>query len=174
MIVVYILVGIILLFLLVAAAVGTSWKFEKSILIQASMDKVWAHIHTFKAANEWSPWISLDPNIRQSITGEDGTPGATYSWESNEKNVGAGSQILRSITEHSEVTSEINFLRPIKGKADGYIRIAPEGGCTRAVWGITSATPYPMNIVKLFGVIEKNLDRDFGKGLTKLKELSER
>ena len=50
----------------------------------------------------------------------------------------------------------------------------PEGGGTRAEWGICSATPYPMNIIKLFGVIEKNLDRDFTKGLNKLKELSER
>ncbi len=174
MIVVYILAGLIILLLLVAAAVGTEWKFERSILIQASIDKVWPHINSFKASNEWSPWISLDPNIRQQITGEDGTPGATHSWESNEKNVGAGSQTMRSITERSEVTSVINFLRPIKGKADGYIRIAPEGGGTRAAWGITSATPYPMNIIKLFGVIEKNLDRDFSKGLNKLKELSER
>jgi hypothetical protein len=174
MIIVYILVGLIVLLLLVAAAVGTKWKFEKSILIQASMDKVWPHINTFKASNEWSPWIGQDPNIRQQITGVDGTPGATYSWESNEKNVGAGSQTMQSITEQSEVVSQINFLRPIKGKADGYIRIAPEGGGTRAVWGITSATPYPMNIIKLFGVIEKNLDRDFTKGLSKLKELSEK
>ena len=174
MIVVYILTGLIALILLVAAAVGTKWKFERSILIQAPMDKVWPHISTFKASNEWSPWIGLDPNIRQQITGEDGTPGATYSWESNEKNVGAGSQIMRSITERSEVVSQINFLRPIKGKADGYIRIAPEGGGTRAEWGITSATPYPMNIIKLFGVIEKNLNRDFTKGLNKLKELSEK
>jgi len=174
MLVVYILAALIILFLLVAAFVGTEWKFEKSILIQAPLDKVWPHINTFRASNEWSPWISLDPNIRQQITGDDGSPGATYSWESDEKNVGAGSQTLRTITDHSEVTSVINFLRPIKGKADGYIRIAPEGGGTRAEWGICSATPYPMNIIKLFGVIEKNLDRDFTKGLNKLKELSER
>jgi len=174
MIVVYILIGVIALILLVAAAVGTKWKFEKSILIQAPVDKVWPHISTFKASNEWNPWIGLDANIRQQIIGVDGTPGATFSWESNEKNVGAGSQTMLSITERSEVASEINFLRPIKGRADGYIRIAPEGGGTRAEWGITSATPYPMNIIKLFGVIEKNLDRDFSRGLNKLKELSEK
>lgn len=174
MIVVYILASLVALILLVAAAVGTKWKFERSILIQASIDKVWPHINTFKASNEWSPWIGLDPNLHQQITGIDGTPGATYSWESNEKNVGAGKQTFLSITERSEVCSRIKFIRPIKGTADGYIRIAPEGGGTRAEWGIASATPYPMNIIKLFGVIEKNLDRDFSKGLSKLKELSEK
>ena len=36
-----------------------------------------------------------------------------------------------------------------------------------------SSTPYPMNIIKLFGVIEKNMDADFTRGLNKLKEISE-
>jgi len=31
-----------------------------------------------------------------------------------------------------------------------------------------------MNIIKLFGVIKKNMDRDFGKGLRKLKEICEK
>lgn len=173
MIAVYIIVAIIIVILVIAAFVGTDWHFEKSIYINSNLDKAWQHIRNLHALNQWNPWLDQDENITQKYTGTDGMPGASYSWDSELKNVGAGNQTLVHITEGAEVISRIHFIRPIKGVGDGFVRIAAEGGGTRATWGIRSSTPYPMNIIKLFGVIEKNLDRDFGKGLNKLKVLCE-
>jgi hypothetical protein len=67
---------------------------------------------------------------------------------------------------------KINYIYTNQKRA--YIRLEEERGATRAAWGIESSTPYPMNIIKLFGVIEKNMNRDFGKGLNKLKEICEK
>jgi len=72
------------------------------------------------------------------------------------------------------VTTRIEFIRPFRGRAEAYIRLEEERGSTRAIWGIESSTPYPMNIIKLFGLIKKNMNRDFGKGLNKLKEMCEK
>ena len=174
MIALYLLAGLIVLFLLVAAFVGTGWRFEKSILIQASRSDVWNHVKSLAALNTWNPWLDRDPNLHQEMSGTDGTPGATYAWDSPVKNVGAGRQTIVSVTAPTELTSRIQFIRPFKGLGTGYVRLEEERGFTRAAWGIESSTPYPMNIIKLFGVIEKNMDRDFGKGLKKLKEICEK
>jgi hypothetical protein len=174
MIALYIFGGIILLFLLIAAIIGTGWSFEKSILLKASMDRVWREVSTLHAINAWNPWLERDPQIKQSYTGEDGLPGASYAWESDVKMVGAGNQTIVSVSNQSELATRINFLKPFKGTGLGYINIAPEGGATRVSWKIVSSTPYPMNIMKLFGVMEKSMDRDFGSGLNKLKSLCEK
>jgi hypothetical protein len=174
MIILYVILGLIVLFLVVAAFVGKGWSFEKNILIQAPRSNVWGHVNSLGAINTWNPWLDRDPGVTQSITGVDGTPGATYAWDSKEKNVGAGRQTILGVTAPTEVTTRIEFLRPFKGLAEAYIRLEEERGSTRAIWGIESSTPYPMNIIKLFGVIEKNMNRDFGKGLNKLKELCEK
>ena len=174
MIILYLLAGLIVLFLVVAALVGTGWTFEKSILIQAPRARVWDHINSLSAINRWNPWLDRDPDLHQELTGMDGTPGATYSWDSKVANVGAGRQTILVVTGPTEITTRIQFIRPFKGLAESYIRLEEERGATRAAWGIESSTPYSMNIIKLFGVIKKNMDRDFGKGLRKLKEICEK
>ena len=174
MLALYILGGIILLILLVAALIGTKWKFERSILINAPVARVWENTNSLHAINRWNPWLDKDPNLHQEYTGTDATPGAAYAWDSPVKDVGAGNQTIVSIKEGSEMTSRINFIRPFAGVGDAFIRLKQEGTGTRATWGIASSTPYPMNIIKLTGIMEKNLDRDFTKGLGQLKTLSEK
>lgn len=174
MLALYIIGGLILLILLVAALVGTKWQFERSILINATVEKVWENTNSLHAINRWNPWLDRDPNLHQEYTGTDGAPGATFAWDSPVKDVGAGKQTITGIKEKSEMTSRINFIRPFAGVGEARIQLEHERGTTRATWGIASSTPYPMNIIKVFGVIEKNLNRDFTKGLNQLKTLSEK
>jgi len=173
MIALYIVGGIIALFLIAAAFAGTRWSYEKSVLINAPLDKVWSNVNTLHACNKWNPWVEKDENIILKYSGTDGTPGASFSWNSEDKSVGAGSQTLTKIVSNSEVDSRLEFIRPFKGKGDAYLMLTVERAVTRVSWGIESSTPYPMNIVKLFGVIEKNMNRDFTQGLNKLKGLCE-
>ena len=113
------------------------------------------------------PWTVV------KYSGTDGEPGASFVWDSPVKDVGAGSQTITKVKPNSEIDSRINFLRPFKGVGDAYVLLSVERAVTRVTWGIESSTPYPMNIIKIFGVIEKNMDRDFGAGLSKLKGLCE-
>jgi hypothetical protein len=172
--VLYFILGVIVFILIIAALVGTKWTLERSTNIYAPIEKVWENVRSLEAMNRWSPWARLDPEIMQEITGVDGKPGAKYSWKSNQKNVGEGSQTITRLTEKAEIRTIINFIKPIRGTAEGYIKISKEGPTTRAIWGINSSTPYPVNIIKIFGIIEKSMEKDFEKGLKELKSLCEK
>ncbi|HXD77188.1 MAG TPA: SRPBCC family protein [Puia sp.] len=174
MIVLYIIAGIIVLFLVVAALVGRGWNYEKNILIQAPRTNVWGHVNSLGAMTTWSPWLEKDPAVSQTISGVDGTPGATYSWDSQVKKVGAGRQTIVSVNTPAEMTMRIEFIRPFKSLAEAYVRLEEERGATRAIWGIESSMPYPMNIMKIFGFMQKAMNKDFMHGLNKLKAMCEK
>jgi polyketide cyclase/dehydrase/lipid transport protein len=174
MIVLYVIAGLIALILIIAALIGTAWNFEKSITISAPVEKIWENINSLQALNRWNPWIAKDPNIKIEYSGTDGTLGAKFSWLSADKNVGEGSQTIVKITDKSELLSRVDFIKPFAGTGNAFMRLAPEGSATKATWRMESSTPYPMNFIKIFGVIEKNMDRDFNAGLNKLKEICEK
>jgi hypothetical protein len=173
MLALYIFLGVIALFFLVAALAGTRWHYERSILINAPLDKVWSNVSSLRALNQWNPWMERDPKVKVTYTDKDGTPGAGYSWDSPMKNVGSGSQTILKVTDHSEVATRVDFFRPFKGTGLANFRVAADNAATRVTWSMKSSMPYPMNIIKVFGVMKKNMDRDFGKGLNKLKSISE-
>ncbi|HEV9038556.1 MAG TPA: SRPBCC family protein [Puia sp.] len=173
MLALYIVLGVIALFLLVAALAGTGWHYEQSVLIQAPADKVWGQISTLRAINQWSPWMDRDPHIKLSYTDKDGAPGAGFSWDSPVKNVGAGSQTILKVADRSEVSTRVDFFRPFKGTGLANFRMSCENAGVRVTWSMKSSLPYPMNIVKVFGGIRRNMGRDFTKGLNKLKSLCE-
>jgi hypothetical protein len=173
MIIVYVLLGVIALFLIVAAIAGTAWSYEQSILIGASPDKVWQNVKDLHALNTWNPWMGLDPQMKLKYTGVDGKPDAAFSWDSPVKTVGAGSQIILRVRPESELATRVDFLRPFKSVGYADFRVIPDDRATRVSWSIRSKMPYPINIVKVFGGIQRNMGRDFGKGLNKLKSLCE-
>ena len=173
MIVLYILLGLIALILLLAAIAGTALNYEQSILIQASPDKVWNNMNTLHAINQWNPWMGIDPTMKVQYNGIDGTPGASFSWDSPVKNVGAGGQTILSIKDRSELATRVDFLRPFKSTGLADFKMIQDNNAIRVSWSIKSSMPYPVNIIKLFGGIERNMGRDFSKGLNKLKTLCE-
>ncbi len=173
MLILYILLGLIAAVLIAAALAGTALSYEKSILINASLEKVWSNVRTLHAINEWNPWMGKDPNMRAQYSGTDGTPGASFSWDSPVKDVGAGSQTILTIADRSEVATRVDFLRPFKSIGFADFKVSQGNTGTRVSWSIRSKMPYPVNIVKLFGGIERNMNRDFGKGLNKLKAICE-
>jgi uncharacterized protein YndB with AHSA1/START domain len=173
MIVVYIILGLIALILILAAIAGTACNFEKSIVIAAPLDKVWENVRTLHAINKWNPWMDLDPNMKVQYSGDDGTPGASFSWDSPVKQAGAGRQTILSVADRKQVATRVDFERPFKSVGWGDIDLSNEGSGVRVNWSIKSRMPYPFNIFKLFGTIEKSMDRDFGKGLNKLKMICE-
>jgi hypothetical protein len=58
-----------------------------------------------------------DPNMKKEYHCIDGTIGFIYSWDSKDKNVGAGSQEIMSMYEGSRIDYEMKFTRPMQNIA---------------------------------------------------------
>jgi len=173
MIILYVVLGIVLLILLLGLIVSKDMSYEKSIPINATIDKVWNNVSSHKSMNHWSPWNEKDPNMTKTLTGTDGTMGAKQAWKSDVKGVGEGSQTITKLDEPNLMETRLEFLKPFKSTADAYVKLSKEGNNTKASWGFKSTMPYPMNIMKLFMNFKKAMDADFGSGLKKLKMLCE-
>jgi len=165
------ILGVLLLAILgMVIFAPTTVKVETSEIIPASKSMVFQELLTFKARDTWNPWTELDPNIKQEIIGEDGTVGAKYRWEGN-SDVGSGEQEITAVDGMDRVDTKLRFTAPWESEADTYMTLDEAEGGTKVSWGFTSEAPRPTNAMMLFmkGAIEK----DYNKGLKKLKKLVE-
>lgn len=170
----YVLLAIIVLWLLVAAVVSGDVKYEKSISINATPDKVWSHTNSVRAIDEWSPWNDKDPNLKKEWSGSTGQVGEKMSWEGN-SNVGKGSQTLTKIDPTAKrIDTEMKFLNPYESEGQAYVIVVPEGSGSKAIWGFTSQIPYPFSVMKIFMNMEEAVGKDYQIGLERLKNLSEK
>lgn len=173
MTIIYVILLIVAILLIIPMFISKDMNYEKSISIEASIDQVWKNVGSLSAMDQWSPWNSKDPGMERSLTGVDGEVGAKQSWISEKKDVGEGSQTIVAVDEPNQLTTKLEFIKPFKSVADAFVKLKDEGSSTQATWGFESQMPYPMNIMKLFMNFEKNMDKDFGAGLEKLKGICE-
>ncbi len=170
-------IGILILlvvgfFLIAGLFMSKDYHFERSIVINAPKAVVWEQISTLGNQQQWSPWLEHDPNMQQKIEGVDGTVGAVHSWKGN-KEVGSGSQTIKAIQPMDRIETILNFKEPYESQAEAFVTLNDDAGAVKATWGFDSKFPYPMNAMKLFMNMDKMMDSEFTKGLTKLKNISE-
>jgi hypothetical protein len=173
--IIIVLASILILWMVVAFFVSGDCKYEKSMTINAPVEKVWENTNTLKAMDQWSPWNDLDPNMKKDWTGTAGQPGEKVCWKSAKKEAGEGCQEVKKVdAANKRIDTEIVFLTPYKSEAKAYVTVVPEGNGSKATWGFTSTIPYPFTIMKLFMNMEGAIGKDYQKGLSRLKDLSEK
>ncbi|TXJ00553.1 MAG: polyketide cyclase [Chryseobacterium cucumeris] len=173
---IFLLLATLLIILLIwAAFIPGDCQYEKSISINAPVEKVWQNTNTLKAMDQWSPWNDLDPGMKKEWTGTTGQHGEKVCWDSKNKQAGKGCQELEKVDEAGKrIDTAIKFLTPYESEANAYVTVVPEGNGSKATWGFTSEIPYPFTLMKLFMNMEDAGGKDYQKGLSRLKTLSEK
>ncbi|HTN46925.1 MAG TPA: SRPBCC family protein [Flavipsychrobacter sp.] len=149
---------------------------ERSVTISAPHDMVADQMYHFANFKQWSPWQELDPDMKTEITGEDGK-NATYSWVGNDK-AGAGKMTMDNVMDvtagngkpmHS-ANITIKFIKPFEGDAKSNWKVEDLGnGESKATWSFTTHHGFPMNGLMMLMGMKGMLEKDFDKGLNKLK-----
>ncbi len=119
---------------------------------------------------KWSPWKDYDPNMKSEIKGKDGSVGATHSRTGNEK-VGTGYQEITSIEPNEKIELDLVFQEPWESKSQVYYTFQEQGNSTGVTWGYKEKTPIPQNLIMRTMGVKKMLQKDFDKGLEKLKKI---
>lgn len=174
MIVLYIILGLIALFLLAGFVIPKEIKATREIVIHKPVGEVFSYIKYLKNQLNYSKWASLDPAIKNEFRGTDGTPGFVNSWVGNKK-VGTGEQEITGIVEGKSISTELRFIKPFKSFAKAVMTTGSAGeNATKITWGFESKMNYPMNVMKLFMNMEKAIGNDFSTGLQNLKTILEK
>jgi uncharacterized protein YndB with AHSA1/START domain len=174
-IILFSILGLIVLLLLVAAFVNKDLNVTKEIIINKSRQDVFAYVKLLKNQDSYSKWAGLDPTMKKTYTGTDGTVGFISAWESNNKEAGSGEQEILKIDEGNRIDYSLRFIKPFKSNANAFTIFDDAGiNQTKVKWGFTSQMAYPMNLMKVFVNMEEMVGKDFEVGLENLKKVMEK
>lgn len=163
----YVILGIIVLYLILCLAGPSVVKVERSIDVNASAETVKSKIPDLKFFHDkWSPWTEKDPKMKVTYTGETGAEGSSMAWVSNNKDVGKGSMTYL-YTHGDTVMQTLHF--DDYGDSKVYQVVTPKGEGANVKWVMESKTPFIGRAVMLFMNMDKMIGPDFDKGLKKLK-----
>jgi uncharacterized protein YndB with AHSA1/START domain len=156
-----------------AAIQPNTFRVQRSTVIQAPPEKVYAILEDFDRGKEWSPFEKKDPNLKRSRSGPPKGKGAVYSFEGN-SDVGAGSLTVLDTAPPSKLVLALDMTKPMEGHNTVEYTLVPEGGGTRMTWSIFGPMPFISKVMCLFIDMDKMIGKEFESGLASLKALAEK
>ena len=154
--------------------IATTQKVEKTITIKAPAAIVFEQVAKFENFNKWSAWNNEDSSVIHTISGTDGTVGATTAWKGHPEISGEGKMEITAIETNQKVKQVINFIAPKKNKASSEFKLNQLNASeTTVTWTFEIATPRPWNIFNLFYSMDKDKGKEFEKSLQTLKKIAE-
>jgi effector-binding domain-containing protein len=170
---------VFLVFVLIAGAIlslimPTKQKVERSVSINAPAALVYEQLSRLENFNKWSVWTKEDSSAVYTLNGNDGTVGAASSWTGDPGLSGEGKMQITELVPGQKVAHSFELKKPKKVNATSLFTLSEGSGSTIVTWNFEMATPRPWNIFNLFYSMDKEMGKDFEKGLASLKEIAER
>jgi len=155
----------------VAFLLPSTYRVERSVVINAKPKAVYAQIGNLKQWPKWTVWNEkLDPTMTITFEGPEEGTGATYRW-TGEK-VGNGMLMFNRTEDNKGVWYGLDFENG-KYVSEGAITIEPQGDAVKVTWhngGNLGLNP----INRYFGLLmDRMMGPDFEQGLNNLKLIVE-
>jgi len=160
--------------LIIAIFIKKDYAVHRNIVIERPLYEVFDFVRYLKNQDEYSRWSEMDPDMKKSYQGIDGTPGFISAWDSKNQDVGKGEQEIINIVENERINYLIRFYEPFESTDSAYMTtefIAENQ--TLVSWGFKGHIGYPMNLMFLFMNFDNMLGSDLEYGLNKLKQIIE-
>jgi len=150
-----------------------TYKVERSVTIDAPLERIYGEISDFHRWRSWSPWEGLDPDLKRTYSGADSGIGAVYLWSGNRK-AGQGRMEITEVSEPSKVQIDLLFEKPFKATNQIVITVLQEGSDARVTWSMTGQKTILTKAMGIFKSMDKMVGPDFEKGLARLKATAEK
>lgn len=171
--VLYIILGIIVVLLIVAAVLPKTCTIQVETTINKPKQAVWDYVRLIKNQENYSVRVMADPNVKMTYSWVDGAVGFVSAWDSQDKNVGKGEQEIKNIVEGESYDVEIRFEKPMK--ATNYAKTMLESLSdtqTKVTNTFSATSAFPMNIVTFLMI--PTLKKDMQKNMDNLKAVVEK
>ena len=146
---------------------------ERSIEIKCAPEAVFPLVNNLKNWDQWSPWHKKDSMMVKTYGATYEGKGATYSWQSNHKDVGNGHIDFTEVIPNQYIKLNMYFMDSGEPAFSEYkFEKTPTG--TKIIWSMDADMSSPFAIGKYFGLMmDKMVGPDFEKGLNALKKIGE-
>lgn len=163
------LLGIVVVLLAVGFLLPSDYSAQRSVTINAPVDKVFPLVANHKEWKRWSVWNQRDPNMEMNYSGPEMAAGSKWSWKSKSEGNGA---MEFSAVERNKRVGYILTMEDMK-PATGDLTFTPDARGTKVSWDINGNAG--MNpVFRWFGLfMDKMVGPDFEAGLKNLKKLAE-
>lgn len=159
--------------LVLALFMSSSYSLEREITINKPKQEVFDYVKFLKNQNNYSTWNLMDPKMKQSYRGTDGTVGFVSAWES--EMMGNGEQEIKKITEGDRIDGELRFKGMFASTSPVYMTTeAVSDSTTKVKWGMQGNMAYPINFMQVFMSMEKMIGTEYEKSLVNLKTILEK
>ncbi len=102
--------------LIMALFIRKDYRIEREIIINKPKPIVFDYLKYLKNQDYYSTWVMMDPQMKKTFTGTDGTVGFIYAGDANKK-AGKGAQVITNIVEGEKINVEVRFIKPMEGVA---------------------------------------------------------
>ena len=151
---------------------GKTLHVQRSAVIPAAPERIFALLADFHQWERWSPWEELDPDTAHAYSGADQGVGAVHEWKGNKK-AGEGRMEIVDADPPHRLDLDLKFVKPFKSQNTTRFTLAEDGpGATNVTWSMDSPMPFMMQVVNVCMNMDKRIGGDFEKGLSKLSSLA--
>lgn len=126
------LVGLCVIIFALGFVLPSQVHVEREAIINAPPATVFGWVNDFNQWDLWSPWATKDPDAAMQIAGSG--LGQTMTWQSDNPEVGSGSQAIVDLVDGRVVKTHLEF--GDRGRADATFNLQPQDGKTLITWSL--------------------------------------
>jgi len=162
--------GIMLLLVGIFVAPKT-FTVKRTASINAPAETVYSYVSSLEAMDAWSPWAKLDPNMKNTYEGTTGEVGSVNRWDSENEDVGAGSQTITKLVPNEAIHTRLDFTRPYEGSNTASVKLKPNSDNTetKVTWDLRGNFTFMESIFMMFMDMDGKIGPEYEKGLASLK-----
>lgn len=143
------------------------FRVERSAVIHAPADTVFAMLNDFHQWGRWSPYEKLDPNLTRRFEGPASGAGAVYAWSGNSK-AGEGRMTILESRPGERVSIQMEFFKPFAATNQATFTLAASEKGTQVTWSLEGENTLMGKAISAFLDMDKLLGKDFEEGLANL------
>ena len=164
--------AIVVVFLVVVFLQPSTYHVERSKLIDAPAEMVWAQISDFENWKAWNPWQRMEPDQTIVLAGEPGGLGHSSSWKGEK--TGEGKMTIVETARPTHLGIELEFLAPMHNTAESAFDLTPQDAGVNVTWSMNGNNGFIGKMFGLFMSMDDMIGTSYDQGLADLKAIVER
>lgn len=148
--IIIVLIALVAAFFIFSASQPNVLVIEKEISIDAKTDLVYNELLSFESWDKWAAYNKIDSNLISNVSGEAGSIGSIYEWESEKPVVGKGKRELVEKKKDQYIKHKIQ-LDGWSNKSQDEFTIQEKPNSTLLIRRYEGAkTPFYLNFLNIF------------------------